>query len=352
MKSQKNIFLCLSLAAFAACSTPVVDQTKSLKEPFEAIHSIDGKYSIVNVNKVTYNLYVGNSSETIHWEEAIATNISDSVYTLNAMSKHREYFGLVSNGDTTILSNRHIKMEGPINFRDIGGLKTKDGKQVKWGLLFRSDKLSECTTSDTLKMEALGIKTIIDFRNNTETKEEPDVYPSAIHHIHIATGDDFDTKNWIQQLKDKDPYELKNMMSDLYLDIPLKYSQSYREYFSLLLHEENTPLLFHCTAGKDRTGMASAFLLYILGVDEETILNEYSLSNYYYAEKIAEYKSKFKFYGIDEGIADAIMYNKQEYLKNIFNGLAKEYGSFDNFLLEACGVDEEAKLKLKALYLI
>lgn len=354
---RKIILPSLAVLAMSCSQTKEIEVSKSLQEPFEAITSIDGQLSIINRNMVAYSLFKGISADSIDWSTQIWETTSKDTLILSESNSLHPYFGVKLNDSVQfVLSNRHLVFDGPINFRDLGGIPTKEGKRTKWGKIFRSDKLSELSDNDLVKIKDLGITTVVDFRTNSEVEEEPDRLPEelGITSFHLAMGDDFgkdQMKEMINQFNGLDSLQIEQKMGELYSQMPMKWPQSYKSYFAELLKPESTPLLFHCTAGKDRTGMASALLLYSLGVDKNTILKEYELSNFYYAAKAKKYMKFFKLYGIDPEVGRSLMFNKAIYLETVFNTMAKEYGSVDNYLADALGVDDLAKEKLKELYL-
>ncbi|PNW29091.1 tyrosine-protein phosphatase [Formosa algae] len=255
------------------------------------------------------------------------------------------------------LSEREIDFENTVNFRDIGGIKTVNGKHTKWGMLFRSGELSELTDADLAYMESLNIKTILDLRTDEEIEDKPDMYPAGVKWKHLPIGDlgnKADMNKMMDTIRNADPetFDGGKLMEELSVKF-INSKTNFKALFAELLSQDGdrTPLLFHCTAGKDRTGFSSAFILRALGVDKNTIIDEYTLSNYYryeYNEETVEKAAKF--YGLDQRILRPMMSVRPEWLKKGFDEIDKQYGSFDNYLLEI-GVDSTAKANLRAKFL-
>ena len=126
----------------------------------------------------------------------------------------------------------------------------------------------------------------------------------------------------------------------------------FRKIFEILLDENNYPLVFHCTAGKDRTGLLSAFILHALGVDSEVVLNDYLLSNYYRYEKM-ERNARLgaRILGIDTDSSRPIMEVRSSYLAASMNFIQKEYGSLEVYLHEELAIEEAEVEQLKKILL-
>ena len=144
-------------------------------------------------------------------------------------------------------------------------------------------------------------------------------------------------------------------LASLYTEILLSEvgQRGYARFFELLL-EADGAVLWHCTYGKDRTGVAAALLMYALGVDEETILQEFLLTNEVYQAEIAGLEAKLKSAGYDDAVvgeAKAIIGVKGEYLTAAFEAVKEEYGSIEDYIRNQLGVSDEARNRLREKYL-
>ena len=198
--------------------------------------------------------------------------------------------------------SQEIGLSGVVNARDFGGLKTKDGKTVKTGLVLRTGKLADATKEDIKKLtEEYHLATVIDFRTSVEVESAPDPSIEGVENKEIRVVDEAGKKDIINKTSgatDADPVDgmIEAVKSgkitppDMYISIIKTETgqKGYAEFFrTLLAKEEGKSIIFHCTSGKDRTGIAAVLFLTALGVDEETILNDFELSNEYFKSQMA-----------------------------------------------------------------
>ena len=177
---------------------------------------------------------------------------------------------------------RHHGFDGTLNFRDIGGYTGADGRTVKWGRIYRSDALSKLTDSDQQRIRELEIRTICDFRSTAEQERHPNRLasedPPRLLDFAVIPNGYWSLLESIQEGRSS-PEESHGYMVDSYRE----YARNHRPQFSALLHHiheaDNLPVVIHCHAGKDRTGFAIAMVLQALGVDEETVFEDYLLTN-------------------------------------------------------------------------
>jgi protein-tyrosine phosphatase len=173
---------------------------------------------------------------------------------------------------------RHVEFEACFNFRDLGGYETADGRTVRWNVLYRSDTLHRFTASDLDTFNSLGLRTVIDLRSATEIDDYGRLEGAddelTWHHVpmldkvKLAPRDDQDS-----------PPLVPTPMApgEGYVYIVETFGDSVASVFSLLAGDA-LPAVFHCTAGKDRTGIVAAMLLDVLGVDDEIIASDYVLT--------------------------------------------------------------------------
>jgi protein-tyrosine phosphatase len=245
---------------------------------------------------------------------------------------------------------REIKLQGAVNFRDIGGYNTKDGKKIRMGMLYRSAALNTLTDADVAKIAALNIKYDFDFRGPYEVKTAPDKIPTGTTRISLPAGsENVGDSNYIKNMG-------KYMKSDSFLisfyTVLTPFKDRYTPLFdSLVANTTASPILFHCTAGKDRTGIAAALILYALGVDEETIFKDYEATNYYRRnENVKAIAQMTKYYGMDEKTASNMMGAKKEYIQSTFVTIKAQYGTINNYLEKVLGLNSKKIKQLKAIY--
>ncbi len=160
---------------------------------------------------------------------------------------------------------RWVHIEGVANTRDAGGYPTSDGQFVKRGMVYRSAKLSRLSAAGADTYRELGIKTVIDFCNRLTPWP---LFGGDVWSVHLASS----VHGCPISFSKQEPRE------EFYIRGVRENSAAYREAFELLADPENYPVLYHCRAGTDRTGVMSALLLSLLGVDRETLITDFRLS--------------------------------------------------------------------------
>jgi len=246
-------------------------------------------------------------------------------------------------------AKRKVELQGAVNFRDLGGYTTKDGHHVKWGKIYRSADMSKLTDQDLATLAERKITYDVDLRGTQESKQAPDRMNPNTDYILCPAGSD-NVGNMMQSFKGKTHGD--SIMVDYYSNTTY-LADRYKPFFGkLLAMPEDKSLVFHCTAGKDRTGIGAALLLYSLGVPYETIMKDYEASNYYRAaenEKMA--KQMVQFMKVNEGVAKDVVAVKKEYLDATFTAIKKQYGSIDNYLKTQVGLTDNDIEALKAKFL-
>lgn len=246
-------------------------------------------------------------------------------------------------------SKRVVRMQGTVNFRDAGGYTTKDGKKVVWGKVYRSADVSKLTEQDLATLEQRHIHTVIDFRGVKESQAAPDhLLPDTKYTLSPAGSDSLPGAGQIiQQIKEGGFLE-KFYSNTQYL------GDRYRPLFKQLLElPKEEALMYHCTGGRDRTGMATALFLYALGVPQETIEADYVASNVYLEPMNARmFKGLTMGTGLDEETVRKAMELRPEYLRGMFSAIVTKYGSVENFFDKELGVGPKELKLLKKKYTI
>ncbi len=261
-------------------------------------------------------------------------------------------FGVTANAQIADSLKRVVKMEGAYNFRDTGGYRTKDGKEVVLGKVFRSDAIDKLTDRDLQTFKEKKIATVIDFRGIEEAKKAQDRLPQDTNYILCPAG-----SNNLPTVQDMAKmFKDKNFLYDMYGDGGLPYfGERYRSLFvQLLTLKPDEALLFHCTGGRDRTGMASALFLKILGVPQEIIESDYVASNFYLAKNPTMngmYSGLSKMAGMTETEIKQQMELRPELIRNFFGVINKKYGSTENFFQVEMGIGPREVAVLKQKYL-
>ena len=247
------------------------------------------------------------------------------------------------------------------NFRELGGYKTKDGRTIKKGVFYRSGALGSMNEREIAALEKMGIKSILDFRSRLEEAAFPDPPIEGATNYNISAirdneGNDVEysaAAMFGMALKEPGLDKIASLMRHVYSFIAFD-SEAYKKMFDLMLRER-TPLLFHCTQGKDRTGVAAILIMLALGVDEETILDDYVLTNKYRRKLIESSLNKHRiltrisknahtFMWIQEGV-------DRSFGEAVFNMIHKRYPSYEAFFEKEYDLTPEDLEKLRELYL-
>ncbi|WP_053075101.1 tyrosine-protein phosphatase [Ornithinibacillus californiensis] len=249
-----------------------------------------------------------------------------------------------------------MNLEGSFNFRELGGYETTEGRKVKRGMLFRSGNLSMITKADIDVLKKLEIKNICDLRDQDEVTKHPDPEIDGVSWNHVSLIND---DHAVRQPGDLSSFESKLMNSkpgEMLMNLNRQMvanTDGFRKVFQVLLDNPGKPMLFHCMAGKDRTGVVAALLLSLLGVTREVIEKDYLATN----EAAEEIEAGFEQIGytipdfIDQEIVDALYEARIEYIGEFFNQIDKEYGSVESYLVNGIGLSEEELVLLREHYL-
>lgn len=257
----------------------------------------------------------------------------------------------------------YVDLQGTHNFRDIGGYPTKDGKRVAYGKLFRSDDLHELTQEDIRYLQNMGLKTIIDYRNEHERAKREDVDIPGVTTYYLdpkadtaALASSSFAKDEKQVMKTLTAAQARHMMIEQNRQFVLSDTskQAYRAMFDVMLDENNIAIDQHCRGGKDRTGFGIALILSALGVSKEDILHDYMLTNHYKHEKNERSLKKLMEETQNADLVQAVRYMKEaqeEFLLTALDLIDEEYGDALSFLKQELHLQDDEINKLKALYL-
>lgn len=250
--------------------------------------------------------------------------------------------------DTTLVfsAKRQIKLEGGSNFRDLGGYPTQDGKHVKWGHIFRSADVSKLTDNDFKILSDLHLATVCDLRGPDELKANPDRLPAGIQYVNLPAGSENTKINTNYGKMNGD-----SMIREYYIKtdhLKAKYKPMFEQLLAL---PNDKSLMFHCTAGKDRTGMGAALVLSALGVDRQFIVADYTATNIFWKDAREKMLSAMAQRGMDTSSMKPMLAANPDYIATFFNTIETKYGSMDKFLANEMELNPDKIIKLKELYL-
>ena len=173
------------------------------------------------------------------------------------------------------MTKRRVALEGPVNFRDLGGYEAADGRSVRWGRVFRSDSFHHLTEADGPRLAKIGITTALDFRAHDELDRIGigRLGGLDIRHVHVPTVDQA-----LHTVRHPD-WAPPDSVADIYLMMMRTGARAYRAALNTLAEPGTLPAVYFCMAGKDRTGVFSAVLLGLLGVSDQDIVDDYVLTH-------------------------------------------------------------------------
>ncbi|EHR02931.1 tyrosine-protein phosphatase [Bradyrhizobium sp. WSM471] len=239
---------------------------------------------------------------------------------------------------------RHLALQGASNFRDLGGYPTADGRTTRWRHIFRSNHLGQLTAADVEIVRALGVRSAFDFRGVEERAAGVCVVNEiAVHSLPIEPTVVAALRAELAGGRLTAPVALE-LMRDSYRNYVRHNTASFRNLFGHLL-EDRAPLVIHCTAGKDRTGFASALILHALGVPDDVIAEDYLLTNQHYKRDATAATD------LPEDVRNAIGSVEASYLAAAFEAVGAEYGDLETYLRDGLELGAAERTALKERYL-
>lgn len=241
-----------------------------------------------------------------------------------------------------------LSFEGIKNIRDLGGIRT-GGRVVKSGLLLRSARLSEATEDDVSRLRQMDLRHIIDFRDTMECDEKPDVSVPGAQYHHLPALRPRSGRIG-PQIRSLTAPEVAEKFRHIYRHMAQgdNAAKAYSEFFRIIRGADGA-VLWHCTQGKDRTGIATMLLLTALGADEETIREEYFLSNVHMQKVYDDMESA----GESRSMLDAArqyLFVQEEFLDVYLETMREEHGGMIGFLQRVLGLADGDIVFLRKKY--
>jgi protein-tyrosine phosphatase len=256
---------------------------------------------------------------------------------------------------------RRIPFDGPGNLRDLGGYQTTDGHTVRWGALYRSDHLGRLSARDLGHFRQLELAVLVDFRSNAERTEAPNRLPHdhRIRVIELPLFNDNATSVTSAELRariargDIAGIDAAALLIEANQRLVTEFTPVYRQFIAEVLAARGAPVLFHCTAGKDRTGFAAALLLRLLGVPEAAILADYLRSQTY---SLAARRREMLLLRLLKGpqvtaLVRDLLGVEAAYLQAAFTAVEQTYGSFAAYARDGLGLSAQDLAALRAALL-
>lgn len=263
---------------------------------------------------------------------------------------------LAQGGDSATIAGRLIGLEETVNFRDLGGLQTKDGKTVRQGMIYRSDNLAKLKTGEYSRFSNLRIATVFDLRTDHEIEGKEDQLPEGVRYLHTPVVED--NAGQIAGLKKRvlngqiTEQQALDMTAGFYADAVTAHAGAVKDILNQILRSEQ-PVLYHCSAGKDRTGIISAIILSILNVDRQLIVDDYMLSNYYRRDRAEKTLGKAKLGRVikpklNREAIEVLTTVDERFINATFDAIDKTYGGMEPFIANQLGIDPATRTALIA----
>ncbi|NCF17038.1 MAG: hypothetical protein GWP63_02280 [Haliea sp.] len=257
-------------------------------------------------------------------------------------------------------AHRLLNFEGIVNFRDLGGYPAAAGRQVKWGVLYRSGTFAHSSRADLEGLAKLQLTSLVDFRSSAEKEEEPNHLPEppGFTVVEIPTLDD-GNKALVGDIMERiesgnfDGFDPNRAMMQANRQFATEFTPQFRQFMHTIVEADGRPVVWHCSAGKDRTGFASAILLRVLGVPRDVVMQDYLASRQHALEARRNQLLMLRVFKGEEA-ADklAIMMGvEQAWLEAAFDEIDAHWGSFDNYIRQGLELSERDVAQLRTLLL-
>jgi protein-tyrosine phosphatase len=250
-------------------------------------------------------------------------------------------------------AQRRLPVSGAANFRDLGGYVTRDGRALRWGALYRSDALADLSDEDLAYLERLELRRVVDFRSEAERERDPDRLPDGptVSWQPIA-GQGLDPRALQDRLLagEVSAEQAAAFLVEGNRAFVNEFRDVYARFLSDLADPANLPTLFHCTAGKDRTGFAAALVLLALDVPREAAMRDYLLTNTYTQAKTRRTLQVIRFASLfraDPDDLEPLFEARESYLNAAFAAIDAQPGGTAAYL-RSLGVDDALRERLRA----
>lgn len=247
--------------------------------------------------------------------------------------------------DATLQPERTVRLSGASNFRDLGGYDSADGRVVRWRTLFRSDHLAHLTAHDAEVFRALGVQRVFDFRGEGERAAAAYELSGVIQHpLPIEPTVVQGIRSMLEAGEPLTAERTAELMRQTYRNFVHGGAPRFAELFAHLLRSDQ-PLVFHCTAGKDRTGFAAALILRSLGVPQEAVMRDYLLTNDLYRMPVAHDDR------VPREVLEVLWRVRRDFLDTALAAIEQDFGGVDRYLERRLGLGTREREQLKRTYL-
>jgi protein-tyrosine phosphatase len=250
----------------------------------------------------------------------------------------RQFVSVAPHGDgpAVVVADRRVPFQGVTNFRDLGGYRTRSGARIRWGQVFRADALHGFSPADLALYGRLGLRAVYDLRGELERNERPNPVPSKQLTIigRPANTDPPEAGSSAVTMADGE-----GILHELYVGLIEHAAVQIGELYTALSQDDGLPAVFHCHAGKDRTGIVAALLLDALGVELDTVLDDYELTARYRLRTHQESSyQRLVESGMSPEAAAGVLTTPRWAMQHALEDLHHRYGSVADYLQGPAGM--------------
>ena len=254
------------------------------------------------------------------------------------------------------IAERLIGLRGGHNFRDMGGYPAAGGKQTAWGRLYRSGTMVALADEDHAVLDRLQLRLVCDLRSTRERTNKPSRLPVRPSYEVWSRDHRTSAADVVEAIQSPEAHEGsgRELMRDLYRDLPYEQSESYKVLFARIAAGD-VPLVFHCTAGKDRTGVAAALLLDLLGVPRDVIFEDFALTDHAFDNlrcMILDDPEMGRLADYDQRLWEPLLRADPAYLEALFETIGQKHGSTPAYLAEVLGLSDRQMEDIAATLLV
>ena len=279
---------------------------------------------------------VGATPEQIEHENAVTVAAGQRMLRIDHPGAVRQYVSVspAGGGSAVVVAERRVPLEGAVNFRDLGGYRTADGRRTRWGRVFRSDGLHSLTAQDQETLRLLGLRVVYDLRLDNERIAHPNLLPedADLCSIGLVLSGGTEADGGLPALERLVHGE--QFVLGTYRDMLREAAPVFGELLTGLTRPGGLPAVFHCVFGKDRTGLAAALLLTALGVTLEDVLDDYELTGRYQTkEGVADALARLEGAGLAPETAAALFGSPRWIMQTSLSEIEASHGSVVGYLL-------------------
>ncbi|MEH0834438.1 tyrosine-protein phosphatase [Pectobacterium cacticida] len=257
---------------------------------------------------------------------------------------------------SSLLHPALLPLDGGINFRDLGGNRAADGRIIRHGKLFRSGSLDLLSQADCEHLAGVPISHVVDYRDADEIAQKPDVlWEGAHYHAHPANPLRHEVTANLDSLGSDvlESFDSQAFMQELYRRLPFN-NAAYKKLVSLLLQQDEGGVVQHCAVGKDRTGIGSALVMFALGADEQTVMEDYLLTE----TTLMPFRQRL-LARLSETLNEKalrqfsyVLSVQEAFIVTALQAIYERYATIDNWLELEYGLDYSARQYLQDKYLV